>query len=454
MGRAVWDQSPTAQWLRWFGPDVHLQLWLVFRAEGWLTWLALVVWVTAYGALVVRRRRLRLGISVAMPVLLCAGLFAHLTFGGGIGAADTASITAQPGVSLALDPRRLHVAGDAPSAHHTGPVLECSTAGPDPGVTREVPYRWHPRDVVVTKDALVVSYGCSFCLVRGLPPSILRIDRQTGAVACFRSGNLHHIDVVEGEDRVWAAPWTSRDLFALNLSDLQVAFTVPSPRRGEMPFFQPIQVVQDTNGRYLFAGTELEATLVRFDIGDRRFDQVLRLADHDLVRWGGPLHFIEQHPTTRRLYFTSGPGHNLFEVDPDSMTVLRSLPLDDVVGTALLLDATEDTLYYQSGVRDALFAISLDRMEVTRRYDGEIHARRLALDTDRGALYVLGHLSGEVFALDLETGERRWSRDVGGRPHGLAKEGPSLWVNSFAGLFRLHLPTLWGEPVSDKVVDS
>jgi hypothetical protein len=291
-----------------------------------------------------------------------------------------------------------------------------------------------------------VSYGCSFCVERGLTPTVVRIPRDGGRPSCFRSGNLHHIDVLEDRGRVWAAPWTNRNLYALQLSDLSVDYALPSPKRYEMRFFQPIQVVEDVDGSALYAGTELESTLVRFDLKERRYDRQLKLAEEGLVTWGGPLHFIEQHPVTRRLYFTSGPGHNLFEVDPDQMVVLRSMSLDDVVGTALLLDAETDTIYYQSGVRDALFEIDLATWSVRRTLEGEIHARRLALDRERRALYVLGHLSGRVLALDLETGHRRWSRDVGGRPHGLALDGDELWVNSFAGVFRLHLPTIWGEP--------
>jgi len=456
LGFLVWvvlvgDWSRTAQWLRWFGPDFHLQLWLVLRAEGWLTGVALLAWGGSYAWWVARRRRYRLVASLLVPVVLSVALFAHLTFGGGVGALDIEEVTAQSGVELALDPRTLHIEGDAPSPHHAGPILRCSTSVEPPPIVRTVPYRWHPRDVIATEDALIVSYGCSFCLVAGLPPSILRIDRKTDAISCFRSGNLHHIDVVAERDRVWAAPWTSRDIYALKLGDLSVDFTVAPPPRGQMRFFQPIQVLEDARGTALYAGTELEATLVKFDIEARAYEAKLRLADLGLVSWGGPLHFLEQHPETRRLYFTSGPGHNLFEVDPDTMTVLRSLDLEDVVGTALLLDASRGVLYYQSGVRDALHAIDLDSWTVARTYDGEIHARRLALDASRRALYVLGHLSGQVFALDLETGARAWTRSVGGRPHGLSRDGDTLWVNSFAGLFRLHLPTLWGDPVPEEV---
>ena len=444
----VGEWSERAQWLRWFGPDFYLQLWLVFRAQAWLTLLALLLWLGAYSLAVLRFRRLRLETSIVLPVLLSAALFAHLTFGGGVGALSIEEVVAQPGVSLELDPRTLNIEGDAKTSLQSGPLISCSETDKVALVQRSVPYRWHPRDVVAVDGALIVSYGCSFCMEEGVTPTVLRLPREPsqGEVHCFRSGNLHHIDVVQDRERVWAAPWTNRQLYALRLSDLSVEFPMASPKRGQMRFFQPIQIVEDINGEALYAGTELESTLVRFDLKARRYQDQLRLADLGLVRFGGPLHFIEQHPTTRRLYFTSGPGHNLFEVDPDSMEVVRSMTLDDVVGTALLLDPAGERIFYQSGVRDALHEVDLKSWKVTRTFKGEIHARRLTLDRQRDALYVLGHLSGQLSAIDLKTGQRRWSVAVGGRPHGLSQDGDALWVNSFAGLFRLHLPTLWGEP--------
>ena len=451
LGFGVWvvlvgQWSQTAQWLRWFGPDFHLQLWLVFRAEGWLTWLAGGLWLGLYVFASHRLRAFRLETTVVLPVLLCGALFGHLTFGGGVGALGLDDIVAQPGVSLALDPRTLHVEGDHPTEHHEGAIIACSAQGRSADVQRAIPYRWHPRDVISTAEAIVVSYGCSFCVETGLTPTIVRLPRDGSTPSCFRSSNLHHIDVLEDRARVWAAPWTTRQIFALQLEDLTVDYVMPGPKRGQMRFFQPIQIVEDVNGSALYAGTELESTLVRFDLKERRYDRQLKLADEGLVAWGGPLHFIEQHPHTRKLYFTSGPGHNLFEVDPDAMTVLRSMPLDDVVGTALLLDPEGNRIYYQSGVRDALFEIDLSSWGVTRTFEGEIHARRLTLDRGRNALYVLGHLTGRLLAIDLATGSKRWSVEVGGRPHGLAMDGEDVLVNSFAGLFRLHLPTIWGEP--------
>ena len=439
--------ADVAPFLRWFGPEFYYQFWLVYAAQGWLTWLALAIWLLLYATIAVNRGRARILISIGVPGLLTVALFAHLTFLGGVGAESLDTVLEQPGVSLELDPHTLAIAGDAPrpgaSLTPTTPI-ECVEATATEPIPRTIPYRFHPRDVLpdATGDVLYLSYGCSWCVEEGTTPSVLRLDRRSGDVTCFKSSNLHHVGYRTGDELVWAAPWSSHEVVGLSSEDLSVVARVRRPRRRDLRFFQPIQVLPDINGGRLYAGTELEATLVAFDTSGDAGPQFLRLPETGLVRWGGPLHFLTQHPTTRRLYFTSGPGHNLFEADPDTLELLRSVDLGDVVGTALLLDAEADVIYYQSGVRDALFRVPLDTFEPDRTYEGEIHARRLAHDPDRGLLYVLGHFSGRVFALDLESGDRVFEVAVGGRPHGLARHGHSLFVNTFLGVLRIPVPTV------------
>ncbi len=130
----------------------------------------------------------------------------------------------------------------------------------------------------------------------------------------------------------------------------------------------------------------------------------------------------------------------------DALTVQRSVDLGDVVGTALAVDDGAGVIYYQSGVRDALFRLNLATLEVEAEWESEIHARRLHVDRERGALYVLGFFSGTVFALDLATGARRWTVAVGPRPHGLAATEGALFVNSMVGVVRVDLAVVDQRP--------
>jgi hypothetical protein len=202
-------------------------------------------------------------------------------------------------------------------------------------------------------------------------------------------------------------------------------------------------ILRSLDGSSLYVGHEQEAALVAYDLPSGALRGLTKLPELGLTRWGGPVYHILQHPRTRRLYFISGPGKNLFEADPDSLAILRSLALGDVVGTALDLDADAGKLYYQSGFHDTIHRVDLATFRPDRVYDGEIHARRIRLDRARNALYVLGHFSGTLFALDLGTGRRVFTVRVGGRPHGLALAGDALFTNSFAGVYRLDLARLW-----------
>lgn len=447
VGVMGWLSHRYAPFLRWSGPEFYHHFYLVWRAEGWLTLLLLGVCVVFFLRETVFRGRLRLLTTLVLPAVLSVALFAHLTFSGGVGAEGRPDIQAQPGVTFVFSPEQVRFGSAPPNDPEAadGPVVRCE-ADDAPDLARPEPYRWHPRDVCVASsgDALYVSYGCSFCLEHGLRPAVLRVSLDGDDVRCFKSHNLHHIDCRPGAPHLWVAPWVSRTIYALDKADMAISKRIPWPARREMSFFQPIQILEDVDGHYLYAGTELEATLVRFDVATGEMNGMLRVPDSGLVRWGGPLHFILQSAKTRYLYFTSGPGHSIFEANPDTMTISRALDVGDIVGTAMALDEEGGWLYYQCGVKDALYRISLATFTIDRTYEGEIHARRLALDPERNALYVLGHFSGTVFAIDLDTGERRWTRDVGGRPHGLALAGDALFAHSFAGVFRLDLPAIWG----------
>jgi hypothetical protein len=449
VGVMGWLSQNYAPFLRWSGPEFYHHFYLVWRAEGWLTWVLLGLCTIVFVRYTAVGGRLRLLTALVLPAVLSVGLFVHLTFSGGVGAEGRSAIESQPGVSFVFSPEQVRFGttpANDPEAAAERPVVMCEEENPS-RLVRSEPYRWHPRDVCVASggDALYVSFGCSFCLEHGTHPAVLRVSLEDDDIRCFKTHNLHHIDCRPGDSHLWAAPWVNRTIYALNKSDMIVERRLDWPSRREMSFFQPIQILEDVDGHYLYAGTELEATLVRFDLKTGEADATLRVPDTGLVRWGGPLHFLLQSSKTRYLYFTSGPGHSIFEANPDTMTISRALDVGDIVGTAMALDEEGGWLYYQCGVKDDLYRIRLDTFTIDRTYEGELHSRRLALDSKRNAIYVLGHFSGTVFAIDLTTGERRWTRDVGGRPHGLDLDGDVLYSHSFAGVFRLDLPTLWRE---------
>ena len=148
-------------------------------------------------------------------------------------------------------------------------------------------------------------------------------------------------------------------------------------------------------------------------------------------------------PKSGLLYGVTGPGINLFEIDPIGGKLLRTKDFGDIVGTGFAADFEAGRLYYQSGFTSDLHEVDLQTFEVLRTFEGEVHARRLVHDLRRRVLYVVGYFSGLVVAVDLESGERLWEMGIGPRPQGADLTDDALWVNTQDGLFEIDLPQAW-----------
>ncbi|MDP6946749.1 MAG: hypothetical protein QF464_21545, partial [Myxococcota bacterium] len=181
-----------------------------------------------------------------------------------------------------------------------------------------------------------------------------------------------------------------------------------------------------------------------YDLRTGALAHIVNFAAQGLVRaGGGGIHRMRQSPKTGLVYGVTGPGVNLFELDPVVGKLTRTKALGDIVGTGLAADFAAGRLYYQSGFSDDLYEIDLATFEVLRTLEGEVHGRRLALDRRRRVLYVAGYFSGSLAALDLDSGERVWSLPIGPRPQGMDLVDDALWVNTQDGLFEVTLPTAW-----------
>jgi hypothetical protein len=412
------DQAQEAQWLKWFGPYFFLQFFVVFQAQGWITLVALALWVLLYYFLTVKRRRARLFTSAFIPMLFSFMLFIHLYFYGGRGGLYSAGdLVDQAGVAL------------------------FSLA---PGETDINP---HPRGIYFDAgaNALFAMFGCTFCGDTDRYPTIIRADLLTGETRRFMSGNIRRIAISDRSETLFVIPWYQKNIYELSKADLSILREHPCQSEDYLDYWEPMDVVKDLSTNVLYIGNCTEQALMAYDLATDRITKILNLCREGHVRFGGPLWHLAQSPTTRKLYFISGPGSSLlFEVDPDSLSILKKRNLRDFIGTAMVIDDTNRVLYYQSGLLDSIYAIDMDTFEIERTYSGEAHARRIRLDRKRNRLYVLGYFSGTVFALDLASNKRMWTRHVGGSPHGMALAEDVLWINSMAGVFKLDLEAISG----------
>jgi len=411
-----WSAREQAKWLRWFAPEFYLQFHLVFVAEGWLTWIALGLWLAAYLLVTVRLQRLRIATTMILPMALALGLFFHLYEFGGIGGLFEGRVASQPGVKRIVDLR---------------------AANP------RIPA--HPRGIChdAARNALLVMFGCTYCDDDVLYPAVVRYDLATGDTRSFSSSNIRQVQCDDTDGTLLVAPWYRKYLHQLARADLSTQAThyVQAPGLG---YWEPMSLLRD--GDFVYIANDVEQAVAVFDLRTSRVTRVLDLVGQGLVRYGGPAWNLVQSRRTRRIYFTAGPGENLFEVEPETLRILKHRALRDVAGTGLELDEDRGVLYYQSGLGDELHEIDLDTFAVIRTFTGEGHARHVVLDRARNRLYVLGYFSGSVFALDRDSGRRVWTRRTGGLPHGMALAGDTLWVNSRVGVVELDLAAVERNP--------
>ena len=410
--------------VKWFITKFYLQLLLVFLAERWVTLVALGVWLTFYHVLTVQLGMLRILSAMILPMLLCSGLIFHLYHYGGVGNRSRRRILRQPGIVESYVFKTL--------GSYTVPR--------------------HPREIYYDRqgDALFVMYGATYGQRDKPYPTIIRRDMKTGGLHAFLSRNIRQVHFDTQARSLFVAPWYEDKYYELSMDDLKVRKERQNQVAGVLTYWEPMDIVKDVSTNRVYIGNDAEQVLLVYNHDTGQLEGSLDLIKQGLTSLGGPLWNILQSRSTRRLYFSAGPGrrkfydHHLFEVDPDSLTVLKKRAFFDVCATALALDEENDLIYYQNGGYNTLHEIELGTFKTRRTFRGEGHARSICLDKKRNFLYVLGYFTGSLFPIDLTSGKRLRKLKVGGLPHGMHLEGDTLWVSSMSGVFQLDVRQIWG----------
>ena len=402
--------------IKFFITQFYSQVYLLFRAERWISVSAFVVWLFLYYVVTVRGGMLRITIAMIVPILLSFALLYHLYHYGGVGGLRKKRVHRQRGVEKVLAYEKI--------GSYTVPR--------------------HPRGIHydAAEDTLFVMFGATYARNRSYP-TIIRRDLKTGRGHAFLSRNIRRVTFDNHSRCIFVAPWYENVIFKLSMSDLRVINRFPSQVENLLQTWEPMDVLKDISENRIYVGNDAEQALVVYDSETGQLLKMLNLLEQGHVKVGGPVWHIRQSTSTRKLYFITGPGTHLFEVDPDTLTVTKKRKFLDVVGTALEIDDEKGLLYYQNGGLDSLYEIDMGNFSIIRKYRGECHARRIRLDKKRNCIYVLGYLSGTIFPIDLETGKQPWKRYVGGLPHGMDLYGNTLWVNSMSGVLRLDLEQIW-----------
>lgn len=432
-------------WLQWFGTEFWWPVGLVWKGGGSWTFIAGALWLVTYHLVVVRARRARIVVSLVMPIGLTFVLMALiLKMGGPGGLVDDAQREAA-GARLAFDVRTL-----TPRLDPTHPEAVRSMAvmkGGDFGTVREHGVVCtNPRSVCVSPDGSVahVFFGCTWGLEKMFFPSVIRVDLRGGGVDALSGHNIRQVACPGDHETLAVAPWDGPGVYELSASDLSLKQTISRQTDEALTFWEPLDVVLDRARNKVYVANNGETAVLIYDQVSGELEHIVNLAGMGYVRTGGGgVHRMRLSPKTGLLYGVTGPGVNLFEIDPMRGTLLRTADFGDIVGTGFAADFERGRLYYQSGFSSDLHEVDLETFKVLRTFEGEVHGRRLVLDARRRVLYVAGYFSGLVVAIDLESGERLWELAIGPRPQGADLTDDALWINTQDGLFEIDLKHTW-----------
>ncbi|MDI6795926.1 MAG: hypothetical protein QMD09_03230, partial [Desulfatibacillaceae bacterium] len=441
------QRSPIARFLAFYFYREAILLWGMM---GWLAWLSLVYWAALYSLVVAGLKRLRLVCGVMMFFVITGFFFFFLWYSGGIGKALPATIAAQEGVSQVLDYREISQAirfDESRESPFLTPLDE--TVSPDAWVM----VQRRPRDVWYEPQMQTVfaAYGSSFHdFSQVVYPVIVSKNLVSGHIQ-YRLSNANLFHLWGRGDWLLAAPWNTRSIYALNKGDLSVANTIPVQGVDELPdgLWAPLAVMRDVLGHRVYVFNHFYTIVQAYDLYENRLVAQTQIdSDKPLVQ-GGAIWYPVQCPSTRKIYLIMLPTReSLLELDPETLGVTRSLDIGSLAQSSMVMDYSNRFLYAQFALSKTIVRVNMDTWSVDRRYKGEAFARKIALDKERNALYVLGYGSGRLFALDLDTGQRLWTLKVGGRPNGLDLKEDFLWVNSMSGVFRVDLQEVWKDKQS------
>lgn len=432
------DQAPG---LVFYGPRIYLFVFMLLRSTVLLTLLGVFLWFLLHYWISVRNSRFRLLTSLVLPSLIAFSIFFFQFKLGGAGGFSLEDIVRQPGVE-----QMLSLAEIRQSVQSTPPV-EQRILSPK-GLTTEtskVDFRYHPRGLLVDEqtETLFAFQGCTYCPIRRLLPIIIRKNLTSGEIATVLSENNIR-QVYDAGTSFYMAPWMDSYIYQIGKRDLSILQAIDNQTAALGIYWEPMAILEDKSAGKLYVANEIHAALLRYDLETRKLDGVLDMEVSGLTGEGGTTHSMMKSQKTGMIYFVSMPGENtLFEMSPESFTITRKLALGESMITATLLDDEDGKLYYQSAIYDTIYVIDRDKFKVLRTIEGEFHSRFLRLDRKRGVLYSLGFISGSVFPIDLDSGEKLWRVKVGGRPSGMVYKSDALWVNSMHGVFKLNLNQIW-----------
>ncbi len=287
----------------------------------------------------------------------------------------------------------------------------------------------HLRHVLLdpTRPRLFVTRGFDWESKRD---GVFAVDLATGAVTPI-GATPAQAQVVDVERRhLIVGHFRTGELIAYDLDSLAPV--------AEIPIRRPIVFVPDRAGRSFWMLGERHPIATRW--GFEGLYPVVRSAN-----LGGLLPASMAVSEDRNAaYIPSNimsPFNHLVELELDRLTVRREVSLGFRPTRSIVVDEGHSVLYLAHPLPGSIGVYNIGELRLVRSLPAPTGAYPLVFDPETSLVFVASYTTGELWAVDVESGQVRWRGYVGRRARGLLvdHERRKVYGTSSLGVFEIDV---------------
>lgn len=238
---------------------------------------------------------------------------------------------------------------------------------------------------------------------------------------------------------LYLIPWDTHHVFEVRKDELHLAKMIPyTPPEKIVSMFD---ILHDEQTNRLYAAMGFPPMFQYFDLNTGQ-SFVLNLEDEGLAEYGTVLHILRLDRRNNRLYCIAVAGDKMaefFELDPDSLTVTRTMTYNDVL-VSLEIDKERNELLLGAGLSPYILVVDPYSLTVKRKIPTPVPViRRIIVCPDRDSYLITDHLHGRLLELSRRDGGLRRAYVVGNKPLGMARDGDIVYVASTLGFIKVTL---------------
>jgi YVTN family beta-propeller protein len=276
----------------------------------------------------------------------------------------------------------------------------------------------------------------SFPVARRPQHVVPSYDLKTLYVASDLGNSLRPIDPLTGKPSGAPIPvadpynlyFTPDGRYAITVAELLKRLDFRDPHTMALRF--SLSVLQcpgvdhadySADGRYMYVSCEYLGTMIEIDLQLQRVVHTL-----DLQPKPASPQDVKLSPDGKVLYVADQDRGGLWEIDPQSFTLLGFLPTGKGAH-GLYPSRDARSLYVSNRIAGTISVVDFATRRIVKTWNlGSSSPDMGGVSADGRTLWLSGRYNAEVYVIDTETGRLRARIPVGQGPHGLAPTRPLL----------------------------